>query len=306
MSVILIYGENEFEASEFYIEMLASFVAENSQQSLNIFDGETTSVEQIEEALSAQSLFSSGYEMIAVKRLGNNTELKDRLGELIGTVPDNTRLVIYEPKIDKRSKLYKLLNKSNSAKEFKSLSDGELVRWISNRIEGKDGKIENGAAQYLIKRVKGDQLRLSNEINKLVSYDKTISLETINLLIDEAPDANVFDLLNFVMHKNKEKALAKYDELRGAQVDAHYILVMLCWQMSNLMSVQAAKSRSDKEIASQLGMNPYSVGKTRQLVRGITSREMRSMSKKLMRVDTEIKTTSVDTDQILKQLIVEL
>jgi DNA polymerase III delta subunit len=109
-----------------------------------------------------------------------------------------------------------------------------------------------------------------------------------------------------VARKEKERALKKYNELRAAQVEAHYILVMLCWQMSNFLAVKAGETQSHKEVALQLGMNPYSVEKTRQLVKNISSKQLKAMSRRIIAVDITVKTTSIDIDQVLKQLIVEL
>ncbi len=306
MSAILIHGENEFTASESYRETLAQFVKRNSPQALRVFDGENATATEVEEALSAQSLFSSGQEMVAIKRLGENTELKDKLAQLVAKIPDQTQLVIYEPTLDKRSKLYKTLKSRNLTKEFNNLSEPELLRWVSSRVRQGGGRLEAGSAKALIDRAKGNQLRLWGEIDKLLAFDKDISLDTVRLLVDETPDDNIFTLLNYVAHGDKKKALAKYDELRAAQVETHYILVMLCWQATNFIAVKFGGTKSDKEIASQLGMNPYAVGKTRQAVKTISRQELTTLAKKIADADKRLKTTSLDADQLIKQLLVEL
>lgn len=306
MSVILIHGENEFRAGEFYKKTLAKFVSSNSQESLRVFDGESATPAETEEALSSQSLFSSGSEMVAIKRLGTNADLKDKLTELLDEIPDETQLIIYEPKIDKRSKLYKLLKKSGSTKEFDSLGEPELIKWINERVAKFGGQLEEGGAKLLVNMTKGNQLRLASEIDKLLNYDKTISLESIKTLVDKAPDDNIFELLDYVSRGDKKKALSKYEELSLAQVEAHYVLVMLCWQMANFISVKSGENKSDKEIASQLGMNPYAVSKTRSIVKNISKRQLESMTKKVLAVDVRLKSASLDADQLVKQLIVEL
>ncbi len=306
MSAILIHGENEFAASEFYKETLTQFVEDNSQQALHIFDGENATAMEIEEALSAQSLFSSGQEMVAIKRLGMNTELKDKLAELATEIPNETQLVVYEPAVDKRSKLYKLLKTSNQTKEFINLSELKLLRWVNDCVVRGGGQFEPGSAKLLVDRAKGNQLRLRGEIDKLLNFDKTISLETVRLLVDKTPDDNIFALLDHVARGETKKALTKYDELRAAQVEAHYILIMLCWQMANFISVKSGEKRSDKEIASQLGMNPYAVGKTKRSIKTIPKQQLKVMAKKVMEADKRLKTTSLDADQLIRQLIAEL
>ncbi len=306
MSVLLIHGENEFGANEFYMAALKDFVAANSKQTLQVFDGQNAAVDTVEESLSAQSLFSTGDQMIAIKRFGKNNELRDRLADLIKTIPSETQLIIYEPKIDKRSKLYKIIKKHSSTKEFNNLSEPELIKWMIERAGEKMANFAPGSAKLLIEMTKGNQLKIASELDKLVGYDKTITRESVKLLVDRAPDDNIFDLLDFVARDDKKGALKKYEELSEAQVDAHYILVMLCWQVANFLAVKSGNKKSDREIASELGMNPYAISKTRQIVKQFSFSRIKQMALLTLEYDIELKTKSVDPDQLVRQLIVKL
>ncbi len=303
MSVMLIYGENDYAANEFYVKTLAEFVNNNSKQSLRIFDGENATAYDVEQALSSQSLFSVGSEMVSIKRLGSNAELKDRLVELVETLPAETELVIYEPKIDKRSKLYKKLKKGGLIKEFTNLSEPSLLNWVKDQVARRGGQLEAGCAKALVDRAKGNQVRLRNEIEKLLNYDKTISLESVSLLVDKTPDDNIFDLLDCVARGDRQGALKKYQELSAAQVEGHYILVMICWQMANFIALKAGDKRSDSEVASKLGMNPYAVRRSKQSLRAISKIQLKSMTQKVIDADLRLKTTSIDADLLVKQLI---
>jgi len=306
MSAMLIYGENDYTASEFYTKTLAEFVKNNSKQSLRVLDGESVTPGEVGQALSSQSLFSDGAEMVSIKRLGANAELKDKLVELIETLPTETELIIYEPKIDKRSKLYKKLKKDGLIKEFTNLSELELLNWVKDQVAECSGQLEAGCAKVLVDRTKGNQVRLRNEIEKLVNYDKTISLQSVSLLVDKTPDDNIFDLLDSVARGDRKGALKKYQELNAAQVEGHHILVMICWQMANFVALKTGEKRSDNEMASKLGMNPYAVRKSRQSLSAIPKRQLKSMAQKVLDADVRLKTTSIDADQLVKQLIATL
>lgn len=306
MATLLIHGVNQFAADEHYQEKINEFLLQNSRESIHAFDGEQASSEEVAQALAAQSLFSTGSELVVIRRVGSNSELKDKLVELIDEIPESTELIIYDPTIDKRSKLYKLLKKSGSTIEFTNLTEHELNNWISQRIEQLGGSVEPGATKMLADRTKGDQVRLKNEIDKLISYDKTVTQGTVQLLIDKSPDDNVFELLNKVAADDKRSAQKKYDELLRAQVEPHYVLVMICWQLSNMLAVKSGEGTTDTEIASKLGMNPYAVSRTKQIVRSLKEAEIRGMAEKALLVDTKTKTTSVDVAQAVRQLIAEL
>jgi len=306
MSVILIHGENRFAADEYYHRLVDTFTEKNSVSAFRILDGESITAMEFEIAIGSQSLFNHGEELVVIKYLGANIDLKERLVEMISQIPAKTRLVIFDPKIDKRSKLYKLLKKNGQIKEFKKFEERQLTRWITDYVNERGGIIENNAVRQLINRTKGNQQVLANEIAKLVAYDKTVSVETVDLLVEKSPDDNIFDLLNIVSRGQKTKALREYRELLDAQVDAHYILVMLCWQMSIMLAVQAGVKQSDRAIATDLGINPYLISKIRQIIREIEKRQLREMANKVLEADVKLKTTSINANQLVKQLIVEL
>lgn len=306
MPVTLIYGSNVYTAEEHYKELIEKFVRENSPESLHVFDGESAAANDVTIAASSQSLFGGTDELIAIRSLGSNTELKDALIEIIESLPSDTQLIIFEPKIDKRSRLFKLLKKSHDSVEFTNLTDAELNNWIAQKVELRGGTIQPGASRMIASRTKNDMLRISNELNKLLNYDKNITQEVVKLLIDESPDDNIFELLNLVASNNKPKALEKLSELLDAQIEPHYILVMIAWQASNMLAVKTAKGAGDSEIASKLSMNPYAVSRTKSAIRNIDQRQLEKMCEKVRDADVKTKTTSVDVVQVIKQLIAEL
>lgn len=306
MSATLIYGENSFTADQFYNEQIDKFISANNKQAVHIFDGESMSKKELLESTTSQSLFSSGKELIVIKRLGSNSDLKEALVDVVEILPNDTELIIFDPKIDKRSKLYKNLKKSHTTMEFKTLSEYELNGWIAKTVSESGGSVQAGATKLLADRGQGDQLKITNELNKLLNYDKEITIESVKLLVDRNPDDNVFNLLNDIALGDNNAALSRFDELLNAQVEPHYILAMLCWQLSNLLAIKASNDKQDNEISSGLGINPYTLSKAKQTTRRLSMKQLREMSKKAIATDKKIKTTSVDAAQLVRQLIAGL
>lgn len=306
MPATLIYGSNIYTAEEYYKELTERFIRENNSESLHVFDGESAIASDIAMAVNSQSLFGGANELIAIRRLGSNAELKDELLEIIESLPSDTQLIVFEPKIDKRSKLFKTLKKSHDSMEFTDLTDAELNNWIAQKVKLRGGTIQPGASRIIAARAKGDMVRISNELDKLLNYNKNVTQEAVKLLIDESPDDNIFELLNHVASNSKPQALNKLNELLDAQIEPHYILVMIAWQASNMLAVKVAKGASDAEIASKLSMNPYAVSRTKSAVRSIDQKQLKIMAEKVRDADIKIKTTSVDVVQVIKQLIAEL
>ncbi len=306
MSALLIHGENEYQAQSRFKELINEFLLENNPESLRVFDGEDSDTTEVSQSLAAQSLFTSGHEMVAIKRLGSNMQLKEQLLENLSDLPGTTELIIYEPKIDKRSKLYKLLKKNNQTEEFIVLSEPELVRWVEKTVKDRKGTITQIASKMLTDRTKGDQIAASNELDKLLSFSRSIDEDSVKSLVELAPDDNIFDLLDKLTSGNVASALNKYDELREAQMEAHYILVMISWQLGNMLLIKLGESKTEREIASDTGMNPYTVSKTRALTSRLSRRRIQKMVLLATEADKKLKTTSVDADQLIRNLIAKI
>lgn len=244
--------------------------------------------------------------MVVVKRVGVNNQLKEMLEKKLEELADSTDLIIYDPKIDKRSKLYKSLKRTKSTEEFTIFGEAELRKWIGGEVKARKGTINSQALDILINRSKGDQVAISNELDKLLNFSRSIDEDSVNNLVELAPDDNVFDLLDRLTSGNKASAIAKYEELRQAQMEAHYILVMIGWQLGNMMTVKLGESKTDRELVFEAGMNPYTVRKTRALTSKLSKKRIREMVQEAVKTDKQLKTTSVDADQLIKNLVIKL
>ncbi len=101
MPALLIHGENEYQAQSRLGELINEFLSKNNPESLRVFDGEDSDATEVAQAVAAQSLFTSGHEMVIIKRLGTNTQLKEQLADNLSNLSDTTEFIIYDPKIDK-------------------------------------------------------------------------------------------------------------------------------------------------------------------------------------------------------------
>lgn len=301
MKPTLIHGENAYIASQTYNEIVS-----RASSNIRIIDGQTTEVNEVLEALGEQSLFSTGEEQVLIKNPSKNKKVSEVLTKIIEDGSLKTKLVVFELDIDKRSKLYKVLKKNADVTNCINLSESALISWIIDYSNKRKASIERGVASRIADELKGNQLKIVTELDKLIAYDKRITLESVGLLIGKTPDDNIFELLNFIATSQKVKALTKYDELIDAQVDPHYILVMLSWQMSNALSIKSAGSLSDKEITNLTGINPYTISKTRQITSKFSLVQLNEMALNILETDRKLKTISLNVEQTVRALISKL
>src|SRR4051812_27276755 len=111
MSVVTLTGENVYSLRAALSERVRGFVAREGDLSLERVDGEEADFPRISEALTTLP-FLANTKMVVLSNFGKNRDFADQAEKLLAELPDTTELILYEPKFDKRSSLYKFLKKS--------------------------------------------------------------------------------------------------------------------------------------------------------------------------------------------------
>ena len=179
-------GPNEYLINLELKNRISKFSEVHGNLAIEQIDGTETDLQYIGDSVSNLS-FLSPNRLIILKRGSENKQLQDSIEKILDLVPDTNEIIIVEPNIDKRLSYYKYLKKSTDFKEFINLDNNELTNWITKYVNEKDGKISPSDARYLIEIAGNNQLRLYNELNKLISYKSTISKDSINLLVEPMP-----------------------------------------------------------------------------------------------------------------------
>ena len=192
------------------------------------------------------------------------------------------------------TKLFKFLQKN--FKEFLPLKGNQLKSWIKEYIEEQKGKIENPAVDKLIEYVGSDLWRMSNEINKLITYKiqatrYEIQVKDIELLIKPEIDLNIFHLVDALGYKNKDKALKLFKELLGKGEDENYLLSMFIYQIRNLLKIKSGGGED---------LHPFVFRKAQQQVKNFDWDDLKKIYHQLMTIDLEIKTGKTDSKTALE------
>ena len=230
-----------------------------------------------------------------------------KIVEMLDKKPDSTVAVfIEEGEPDKRTALFKRLTKEKS-KELNLLQGGELIKWIKAETAKQGGQIDTKEANMLAGYYGGDLWQLKNEIQKLVSYDKEITEESVEKLSVANINVKIFDLTDAITQKSREKAFKVLSELLDSGENGMYILSMIQWQVRNLALVYDLKNSNERDIASKAKMNPYIVKKTLSATRKIESIDtIKNYYSLIIEAENDIKTGAKDPDVSLELLVNKL
>lgn len=325
LMILFFYGEDTYRLKQKIKDLKEKYISASlGDTNLAVLDGKTTNYNEIMRQILAFPFLAKSRLVIienllmeskksASSKAGETSSkaggIQEKMIEGIKKVPETTVLVFAEAgKPDKRTTLFKRLNKEK-AQEFKPLEEFEVKKWIKTEVDNQGGQIESAAIDLLYQYVGSDLWRLTNEIQKLITYNSKISAENIELLVRTQIQSDIFALIDALASKNYKSALRELYRLLDAGENELYILTMIVYQYRNLIIVRDFMDRgvnSQWEIAKMAGIHPYVAGKTLNQARNYTLDELKNIYNTLQNFDINMKTGRIEPQTALDLLIAKL
>jgi DNA polymerase III subunit delta len=304
--VTTLTGNNTFQLRTALKKLTAEFVHVHGDLALEKLDGEEATYEQVLGAIESLPFLASK-KMVVVHDLSANKQAAESFEQLNERAGETTDLVIVEARPDKRSTYFKQLKKLTDFHEFKEMDEAGLAGWLVQEAEIKGGELSRTDAQYLVRRVGINQMRMSRELEKLIHYDAKVTRRTIDLLTDESPSSTIFNLVDSAFSGDLKNALKLYDEQRKQRVEPQAIHGMLVWQMHAVAVTSAAPGNiTPDQIAKDSGLSPYVVQKSQRIARQMGRQKILEFMKLLRDIDYRGKHEAMDYDEALRFVIVQL
>ena len=198
-------------------------------------------------------------------------------------------------KIDSVKKITKLIKAKGFVKEFNK--NNNLNSVVKDLFE--DYKIDNSSINFLIDRVGNNLLILEQEITKLKNYkleDKIINKSDIETLVHKNIVLDIFKLIDFIVNKNKEKAMEIYYEMIKMNEEPIKIIVILSNQFRLMLQAKELykKGYTGDNIATKLGIHPYRIKLALTNSNKYSTDILIDYLDKLATLDIEIKQGKVD------------
>ena len=305
--VYLLYGTEDFEIEE-EIKKLSKGIDE---MNISKYDLNNDMLSLALEDAKTMSLFGDKKLVIvdnANMFTGSTSKDSELIEEYLNHINENTTLVliVHNDKLDTRKKITKLIKKVGKVQEFNDeLDTTSLVRRLF-----KDYNIDYKTIQLFIDRVGNNPLIIQNEINKIKIYkdnDKNITEEDILNLTTKLIEIDIFKLIDYIVRKNKEKALELYYEMLKMNEEPIKIVVILANQFRIMYQSKELlkKGYSEKDIASTLKIHPYRVKLAIQNSRNYTSDILLKNLNALADIDIGTKPGTINKDLALELFILK-
>ncbi|MCP4523006.1 MAG: hypothetical protein GY828_02180 [Candidatus Gracilibacteria bacterium] len=176
------------------------------------------------ESLTSQSFLSEKKLLIIDLEIGGknikNNEKQTLILSLLDKIPEENIVLFVTISPDKRSKIYKDLNKVSELKEFQSKNPDETFYILQKKFSGV---IQDNALRKLILYKSNNIEKITSEIQKLLITKDTIDISDIEKYIYPELEESIFQFIDDVLSENMIGAYSKLEViLNNTNIYAFY------------------------------------------------------------------------------------
>jgi len=256
--------------------------------------------------LNTVSMFAEK-KLVVLKNVFSATKFQEDFLKNIKKIEDlKDIIIIYEDEAaDKRTKLFKELEKSVKCQEFDLLSPIAVKKWILQEFELKKKNIEPTALDLLVLRAGNDSWRVANEISKLCNYKDEIKKQDVELLVKNNTESDIFKTIDALVEKDKRRALALIHKHLDDGEAPLYLLSMIAYQFRNLLIVKDMQlcNVSYGAMAKKSGLHPFVLQKTSYMCQRFTLEKLKKIYHDIFVADLDIKTGKIEAETALDLLL---
>jgi DNA polymerase-3 subunit delta len=284
----------------YYIDKITEHIEEKvlpeEEKAFNqmVFYGEDTTIQTVIET-SRRFPMMSNHLVIIVKEAQHLKKIEDLVFYLEKPLLSTILVFNYKYKnIDKRTKLYKLIDTNALYFESNRLRDYQVPPWIERYLMLKGIKTEPNASAMLTEYLGTDLHKIVNELEKLLinlpAGRQIITTELIEKNIGISKDYNNFELQKAVGEKNILKAnmIVHYFADNSKDNPITLTIASLFSFFTKVLTYHYLTDKSKNNVASVLKINPffvkdyesaaskYSVKKTVEIIGLLRTYDMKS------------------------------
>ena len=328
----------------YYIDMVSDYIEKNvleeSEQEFNqtILYGKEADMNTIISAAKRFPMMSE-YQVIIVKEAQNLKELGKSTGggdedtdldtPTKKTVASSNALTAYlqQPQtstilvfcykyktLDKRSTIYKSLQKNHVYLETKKLYDNKIPEWITDFVQDHQFKKSPKASFLLAESLGNDLSKIANEVEKLfinLKEGDEISLELVQDNIGISKEFNVFELQDSLAKKDILKAnrIINYFSANEKEHPAVMTLSSLYSYFTKVLLYHFAPDKSKFVVAQVLGVNPFFVDGYITASKNYNTAKLKSIFGYLKEYDLKTKgvdNAGVSIGELMKELLFKM
>ncbi len=305
-NMYLLFGKEDYLKITYRNKLRKNIISPDDSMNYSYFEGKDID-ETAVISMAGTVPFFSERRLIVVENSGL-FKRQNELSEFLSSLPETTFLVFVEQEVDKRSKLYKAVQKSGTVMELNGLEEKDLKLWVATYLHQSQKKITEQNIMYMLNKTGADMQNLKNELDKLISYsasEDVITREMIDEICVAQTEGKIFEMIDAIGMRNQDRALQLYYDLLAVREKPMSILFLLIRHFNILIQLKelANEGAANGVIASKVGVPPFAVRKYIGQAKNFKNSEIRDCLEQCAEVEQQVK-TGLLLDQIGVELLI--
>ncbi len=305
----LLCGEEAYLKKQYKERLIRALCDPGDSMNFSRFEGKSIDPAAII-SLSDTLPFFAERRLILIEDSGFFKNKYDELADYLPKIPDTTCILFVESEIDKRSRLYKAVQKQGRVTEFQTQDERTLMRWILGILKKENRKITEATLQVFLEHTGMDMENISMELTKLLSYTEgrdVITTEDVDAICTVQTTGQVFEMIRALSEKKQKRALDLYYDLLALKEPPMRILFLIARQFQQLLVVKSLMSKGyDKAaIASRAKLAPFVAAKCMAQARSFTQKQLEAAVRDCVQAEEDVKTGRLSDTLSVELLILK-
>jgi DNA polymerase-3 subunit delta len=315
-NVIILYGNDEFAIARKLRELEADF-PDPTTASMNItrLEARTASDNDLNTAVSSMPFLAPKRLVILANPSARYTKPAERkkFEELLGAVPDSSRLVVHENiearEADKHWLLKWAAKAGVKAQAFMLPRLKDMPGWMVNEAKKQGGALEPAAGVKLAEMVGTDTRQAGMEIAKLlalVNWSRPITLADVESAGIASAEADIFEMVDALANSNPGLAQKTLHRLLEDK-DAFELWGMVIRQFRLMLLAREVIDAHGmvQDVQEALRVHPFVAEKVYGQAKRFTLARLEGIYRRLLVIDEAAKTGRMPLDLSLDMFIGE-
>ncbi len=297
-NIYLLYGTNKFLIDY----NLKKILADNDSE---YYDLESISIQEVLDFARELPMFDEHKYIVCdnCTFLGSSkSKIEHNIDKLIEYLNNPVRttilvLLVNIEKLDSRKKVNTLLSNTAEVIECTEMNEDQIFKWAKKLFSDNNKLIADELIRHFLSRINYNIDILENEINKLCLIEEDLTINTIDDLVSENIDDNIFSFIDSIINNDKKKMFSIYEESIKMGLEPIQIIVMLSQEFRTIYQVRTLLKMGylEKDIMSIL--NIYKIGRikfARNKAKSLSDKDLLRQLSILADLDISIKTGDID------------
>lgn len=301
----LFYGEEAYLKRQYKEKLKQALIPPDDCMNFAAYEGKNINPKELIDLAETLPFFAE-HRMILIENSGFFKTACDELAEYMMHIPESAVFLFAEEEVDKRSKMYKAVNKTGRAVEFTAQNEELLTRWILARLKKEEKSITSSVLQLFLNKTGTDMENIDRELEKLICYcmDKQVIEEAdVQAVTTEQTVNKIFEMINAIVEHDRKKALDLYYDLLALKEPPMRILFLISRQFQILFHIKdmIGKGFDQKTTAQKVGVPPFAVKRNMVQAKGFSMVQLREALNDSAQLEESVKTGKLN-DQMAVEL----